>query len=94
MKVSLRCSLESLENQQFTRHNCSLGNPFSGPGRIRLRVNLDPRSGIIGNEDDIFINFTVSSINSENVSTIVDNSNFATIQLEVEARANITIDNG
>ena len=55
---------------------------------------MDPRNEIIGNEDDVLVNFTVSSINTENTTTIVDDSNFATIRLDIEARANITIDDG
>ena len=78
----------------MTRYNCSIGNPFSGPGMIELRVNLEPSDLIIGNENNASIDFTVSSINPENTTTIEDNSNFATTQLEFEAKANITIDNG
>ena len=79
----------------MTRHNCSIGNPFSTPlpRRIQLRVRIDPRN-IFGNEEDILINFTVSSLNPENTTTILDNSNFAVVELNFEARANITIDNG
>ena len=94
--MSLRCPSEPFSDQLLgvTRYSCSIGNPFSGPGRIQLRVELDPHNEIVGNEEDVFINFTVSSINPENSSTIVDNSNFAIVQLMFEARANITIDNG
>ena len=101
MQVSLRCLSEPFGDQllDMTRHNCSIGNPFIGnpslePRRIQLRVELDPRNEIIGSEEDIFINFTVSSINPENSSTIVDNSNFDVVRLMFEARANISIDDG
>ena len=77
-----------------TRHSCSIGNPFLGPGSLQLRVQLLPSNYIIGSEDDIIVNFTVDSINPENVSTIVDDSNFDRVQLMFEARANITADNG
>ena len=78
----------------MTQYNCFIGNPFSGPGMIQLRVNLEPSDQIIGNENDVSINFTVSSINPENTTTIEDNSNFATVELQFEAKANVTIDNG
>ena len=71
-----------------------MGSLFVGPGRIQLRVNLSPNPRIIGNEDSISINFTISSLNPENINTIVDNSNFFVTQLRFEARANITIDEG
>ena len=96
--MTLRCLSEPFVDQNqpldMTRHNCSIGNPFPGTREIQLRVKLEPRNKIIGNEESISINFTVSSINPENSSTIVDNSNFAVAQLMFEARANITIDNG
>ena len=77
----------------MTRYNCSIGNPFSGPGgSIRLRVRFNPQSGIVGNENSIMINFTVSSLNPENNGTL--NDNFARVGVSFEARANITIDNG
>ena len=60
---------------------------------LQLRARLKPRI-VVGNEPDALINFTVSSLNPENMSTIVDNSNFADVQLNFEARANITIDKG
>ena len=75
-------------------HRCSIGNPFQGPGSLQLRVQLLPSNDIIGNENDIIVNFTVSSINPENASAIMDDSNFDSAQLMFEARANITIDNG
>ena len=71
-----------------------MGRLFVGPGRIQLRVNLSPNPRIIGNEDTISINFTIGSLNPENINTIVDNSNFFVTQLRFEARANITIDEG
>ena len=77
-----------------THHRCSIGNPFSGPGSLRLRVQLLPGNDIIGDENDVTINFNVDSINPENASTIMDDSNFDSAQLSFEARANITIDNG
>ena len=76
------------------RHTCSIGNPFSGPGMIRLRVQLSPRTTIVGNENSVSINFTVSSINPENPATIADNSNFDIAQMEIVARADISIDDG
>ena len=97
--MTLKCLTEPLAvgGQQLgmTRHNCSIGNPFSTPfpRMINLRVRLEPRN-IIGNEPNALINFTVSSLNPENTTTIVDNSNFAVVQLDFIARANITIDNG
>ena len=97
--MTLRCLTEPLAvgGQQLgmTRHNCSIGNPFSTPfpRMIDLRVRLEPRN-IVGNEPNALINFTVSSLNPENMTTIVDNSNFAVVQLNFTARANITIDNG
>ena len=78
----------------MTHYDCSIGNPFAGPGRIQLRIEVNPLAEVVGSEDDVFINFTVSSINPENSSTIVDNSNFVTVQLMFEAQANVTIDNG
>ena len=93
--MSLNCRSEPLDNQnQQTRYDCSIGNPFAGPGRIQLRVNLSPNPRIIGNEDTVPINFTVTSLNPENMNTIVDNSNHFVTQLRFEARANITIDEG
>lgn len=79
----------------MTQYNCSLGNPFSAPypGSLELRVRLNPLN-IVGNEPNTLINFTVSSLNPENATTIVDNSNFAEVQINFVARANITIDNG
>ena len=96
--MTLRCLSEPFveENQLIdqTHHSCSIGNPFQGPGSLQLRVQLLPSNDIIGNENDVTLNFTVSSINPENVSTIMDDSNFDSVQLMFEARANITIDNG
>ena len=96
-QVTLRCLSERLNTgvrNDLIRHNCSVGNPFSGPGMIQLRVNLNIRSGVLGNEGDVSINFSVSSLNSENRSTVIDHSNFAVQELSIEARANISIDNG
>ena len=76
------------------RHTCSIGNPFTGPGGVRLRVQLRPTNRVVGNEEDVFVNFTVGSINLEDDRTIDDNSNFAVVQLTFDARANITIDDG
>ena len=76
----------------MTRYNCSIGNPFSTPF-LQLRARLEPQN-IVGNEPNALINFTVSSLNPENISTTVDNSNFAVVQLNFAARANITIDKG
>ena len=96
--MTLGCSFESISGQNepiaMTQYNCFIGNPFSGPGMIQLRVNLEPSDQILGNENDVSINFTVSSINPENTTTIEDNSNFATVELQFEAKANVTIDNG
>ena len=96
--MSLRCVTESLtegeDSLSLTHHSCSIGNPFNGPGNLRLRVELDPANDITGNENAVFVNFTVTSINSEEAQTIEDNSNFAVVQLSFEARANITIDDG
>lgn len=74
------------------RYNCSIGNPFS-TRLIQLRVRIEPQN-IVGNEPNVQINFTVGSLNPENVSTILDGSNFAVVELNIAARANITIDNG
>ena len=82
------------EPLDMTRHNCSIGNPFSGPGSIQLRVELAPQNGIVGNEEDVSINFTVSSINPERLRHINDGSNSAITQMSVEARGSVTIDNG
>lgn len=100
VQVTLRCVSERLNTGvrsdplDMIRHNCSIGNPFSGPGMVQLRVNLNIRSGVLGNEGNVLINFTVSSLNPDNRSTIIDNSNFAVQELSFEARANISIDNG
>lgn len=84
-----------MDNQlDMTQYNCSIGNPFPGPESIHLRVQLNPSNGILGNEKNLLMNFTVSSLNPENDSTIMDNSNFAVQELSFEARANISIDNG
>ena len=48
----------------------------------------------MGNENSVSINFTVSSINPEDPATIADNSNFAIAQMEIVARADISIDDG
>ena len=53
-----------------------------------------PGGDSIGNENDVIVNFTVSSINAERPSTIVDSSNFDTLQLSFEGRANISIESG
>ena len=93
--MSLNCRSEPLDGQnQQTQYDCSIGNPFIGPGRIQLRVNLSPNPRIVGNENTVLINFTVGSLNPENINTIVDNSNFFVSQLKFEARANVTIDEG
>lgn len=96
--MTLRCSTESLstngQQRVLIRYNCSIGNPFSGPGSVNLRLNLKPRNDITGSEDDISIDFMVTSINPEDDATISDNSNFASVQLQFEAKANISIDNG
>ena len=99
-QVSLNCAPpeilvgENNEPQDLERHSCSIGNPFSGPGSIRLRVQLNPRVGLVGSENDVSINFTVSSINPEMPANINDNSNFALTQMSVEARADVSIDDG
>ena len=99
-QVSLRCNeplpLTDDQNQplDIIRHTCSIGNPFSGPGTIQLRVQLSPRTTIVGNEGQVSINFTVSSINPENQATIEDNSNFVIAEMQIEARADISIDDG
>ena len=100
LQVSLGCEPPELlinDNNEplgMSRHVCSIGNPFSGPGSIRLRVALNPVTGIVGNENDVSINFTVGSINPEMQSTLVDNSNFAIASMSVEARADVSIDDG
>ncbi len=100
MQVSLRCDeplpLTDDQNQpiDMVRHTCSIGNPFSGPGTNRLRVQLSPRTTIIGNEAPVSINFTVTSINPEDPATVADNSNFVIAQMEIVARADISIDDG
>ena len=88
--------LTDSQNQQtdMLRHSCSIGNPFSGPGSIRLRVQLSPRTTIVGNENSVSISFNVSSINPEDAATIADNSNFALAQMDVVARADISVDDG
>ena len=93
-QVTLSCLTEPLAGD-MTRHNCSIGNPFStpSPGIIQLRARLEPRN-IVGNEPNALINFTVDSLNPENMTTIEDKSNFEIVQLNFTARANITIDNG
>ena len=99
-QVSLRCDeplpLTDDQNQplDIIRHACSIGNPFSGPGTIQLRVQLSPRTTIVGNEGQVSINFTVSSINPENPATVADNSNFAIAEMQIEARADISVDDG
>ena len=77
-----------------TRYDCSIGNPFSGPGNVHLRVVLSPLENIVGNERDISINFTVSSVNPEDQTTVADSSNYAIDSLSFEARADISIDDG
>ena len=78
----------------MTQYDCSIGNPFSGSGNIRLRVELNPFSGIVGNEHDISINFTVSSVNPEDQANVADHSNYVIDSLMFEARADISIDDG
>ena len=90
-QVTLSCLTEPFAGD-MTRHNCSIGNPFSTPV-IQLRARLEPRN-IVGNEPNALINFTVDSLNPENMTTIEDKSNFEIVQLNFTARANITIDNG
>ena len=100
MQVSLGCNQpETLFNENnepldMTRHDCSIGNPFSGPGSITLRVQFTPRSGIVGNENDLAITFTVSSLNPESPATIADGSNSAISTSSIGARADISIDDG
>ena len=100
LQVSLRCEPPEILTDEdnnpldMTRHNCSIGNPFSGPGSIQLRVELAPHNGIVGNENDVSINFTVSSINPERARNINDGSNFAVAQMAVEALGGVTIDSG
>lgn len=95
--MSLNCNEpERLTNEQnqpldMTRHDCSIGNPFSGQRSIQLRVELATRAQIIGNENDVSINFMVSGIN-ESSTTVADNSALAALQ--IGARADITIDDG
>ena len=78
----------------MTRYDCSIGNPLFGPGSVRLRVMLSPLSEIVGNERDISINFTVSSVNPEDRATVADSSNYAIDSLSFEAQADISIDDG
>ena len=59
-----------------------------------MRVNLSPNPRVVGDENALPINFTVSSLNPENINTVLDTSNFFVSQLMFEARANITIDDG
>ena len=86
--------VETNQLMDQTHYSCSIGNPFLGPGSLQLRVQLLPSNDIIGNENDIVVNFTVGSVNPENVSTVVDDSNSDSILLLFEARANITVDSG
>ena len=51
-------------------------------------------SDIVGNERDISINFTVSSVNPEDQATVADGSNYAIDSLSFEAQADVSIDDG
>ena len=93
LQVALSCGAESLEDQQ-NRFNCSIGNPLSGLSLINVTVRLAILGELVGNEGGILINFTVSSLNQEIPFTIEDGSNDAVVNLTVEARADVTIDNG
>ena len=93
LQVGLSCGAELLENQR-SRFNCSIGNPLSKLSLISVTVRLEILRGLVGNEGGILINFTVSSINQEIPINIEDGSNDAMVNLTVEARADVTIDNG
>ena len=93
LQVALSCGAELLEDQQ-TRFNCSIGNPLSKRSLINVAVQLETLGELVGNEGGILINFTVSSLNPENPATIEDGSNDAMVNLIIEARADVTIDNG
>ena len=93
LQVALSCGAELLEDQQ-TRFNCSIGNPLSKLSLINVTVRLEILGELVGNEGSILINFTVSSLNRELPFNIEDGSNDAMVNLTVEARADVTIDNG
>ena len=93
VQVALSCGAELLEDRQ-TRFNCSIGNPLSKRSLINVTIRLEILGELVGNEGGILINFTVSSLNRENPATIEDGSNDAMVNLTVEARADVAIDNG
>lgn len=93
LQVAISCGAELLEDQQ-TRFNCSIGNPLSKLSLTSVTVRLAILGELVGNEGGILINFTVSSFNQEFPITIEDGSNDAMVNLTVEARADVTVDNG
>jgi hypothetical protein len=94
--VSLTCPnsdrVNVVENGvAITRVGCSIGNPLPGPGyTIQVATTLTPRLELIGNEGDISIGLSVTSVNPEESMNTADNERTAT--LAVVAVADITLD--
>ena len=79
-----------MQGQELTRHNCSIGNPLPGGLGLIVRVDLQPRPEIIGNEGSIALEFSVDSVNSDPVGDRGDNMVLVTI--EVDAQADVFLD--
>ncbi len=75
-----------------TRVTCSIGNPLAGPNEnLQVTTVVIPQQ-LVGNEMPLNINFSVSSVNPEDETTIADGSNSFMGQLLVAAQADITLD--
>lgn len=70
---------------------CFIGNPFSGPGnQVVVVATVIPQRGLRGDEGDLKVSFSVSSLNPED--SITTNDNVASVILKTAAQADISID--
>ena len=59
---------------------------------VTVTATVMPRNPLNGDENDLSISFTATSINPENAATVNDGSNDASTTLKIAAEADITLD--
>ena len=77
-----------MSSVQFTRFNCSIGNPLIDNARLPVNIAFSPRPELIGSEGSVTVDFSVGSVNPE-VGTLGDN--VAQTQMSVNALADVSI---
>lgn len=86
--LTLACPTE--QDGTLTRVTCNIGNPLEDENTVKVTTTIVPMDSLVGNEDPVTVNFSLTSVNRENSGTLGNNN--ASLRFMVNAIADITLD--